>query len=351
MFPDYLQNGGKKPVKKEFKVLQEISNSIILVNNPAEIANLILDIVARHINAVNCSLTLVNENDEQCILAARGGVNNFIRYRVGNIGKGIAEWTEKKRVPFFVSNIDKNRRLKKLKRTRYHNNSFISCPIKRKNRLFGVLNVSGKKDKTDFTAEEFALIKMICNQAAIAFENYFLVNRLKMKADEMEEINHKLIQMDMVKTEFLTRLSHELRNPLNSIKGSIYYLNLSDNMNVCEQKDFFKIILKETDRLISFIENLLSFFETGDESGASKDGFVDLAEILNEINESGFLSNLSGKKPFKLVIDIKGRIPSVLGNRQGIVKMFYHLIEGFSRFLRENDNQILMRSSAEWKKC
>ncbi len=337
MFPDHLTNRKQKPVVKEFKLLQELTNSIILVNNPAEIANLILDIVTRYIDVVNCSLLLVNENDEQSILTTRGGVNNFVRYRAGIIGKGISGWAKTNRIPFFVGNIDKNRRFKKLKRLRYHNNTFISCPIIRNNRLFGVLNVCGKKDKSYFNADEFALIKMICNQASIAFENHVLVNRLKMKAVEMEEVNHKLMQMDMVKTEFLTRLSHELRNPLNSIKGSIYYLNQSDKMDVADQKDFFKIILKETDRLISFIENLLSFFETGDESGPSKDGVVDLAEILNEISESGFLLNLSGKKPFKLMVDIKGRIQSVLGDRQNIVKMFYHLIEGLTGFLKVND--------------
>ena len=40
---------------------------------------------------------------------------------------------------------------------------------------------------------------MISNQAAIVIQNAFLMNQLRVKATELEEINRKLMEFDVVK--------------------------------------------------------------------------------------------------------------------------------------------------------
>lgn len=324
--------------EKKFSILQEISSAIVITDDITAIANLLLDLAINYTNAEKGSLMLTNDRGELYILAARGIDIQLIKtYRI-KIGEGIAGTVAKTLVPVLVEDIENDTRFKENKRDRYKTLSFISCPIVSKNKLHGVLNINDKRDGTSFTEDEFDLITIIANQAAIALENAFLMKQLKLKAIELENINRKLIETDVAKTEFIANISHELRTPLNSIKGATYYLQQSVKMAEDEQKEFHNIISNETGKLISIVENLLDFLRLEDEVRIVKKSIINLADILDEILNSKSLKVILARKNLQLKIDIKDGISDIVGDKIRVVQFFINLIEGLSYYLERGDS-------------
>ncbi len=323
-------------IEKKLSILQEITTAIVTTNNISTIANLILELAINYTNAEKGSVMLLNESGELYILTARGiDINLINSYRI-KIGEGIAGFVAKTMTPIMVEDIDKDTRFKE-KRDRYKTRAFISCPIISRDKLLGVLNINDKKDNMPFSEDEFDLIKIIANQAAIALENAFLVSELMSKTVELEEINKKLIDTDIAKTEFLTRISHELRTPLNSIKGAIYYLQTADSVERKKQKEFHEIINVETEKVINIIENLLDFLRIEDESRLLKKSIIDLSEIINSFLDSITLKNILARKNIHINIKKEEVAPKIIGDKIKVTQLFINLIEGLSKFLEPND--------------
>jgi K+-sensing histidine kinase KdpD len=258
--------------EKRLSILHKISNAIVFTDNIHAVAELMLDLAVTHTNAEAGSLMLVNETGELSIFAARGLDNHLVDTYKEKIGEGIAGVVAMERRPVLVEDIDKDNRFKSKKRNHYKTNSFISCPVICKDRLLGVFNINDKKNGEHFREEEFALITIIANQAAITIENALLVSQLRTKAARLEDINRKLVEDDEAKTEFLTRVSHDLRTPLNSIKGSIYYLGRQEHITAEKQREFFDIIAREAAELADNVEHLLNFLRRENETRIKKIG-------------------------------------------------------------------------------
>jgi len=325
-------------LEKKFSILQEICHLITATTDVNALANFLLDRSIDYTNAEKGSLMLVSERDELYILAARGFDMQFIEtYRI-KMGEGIAGMVAQSRSPVLVEDIDRDERFKRKKRDRYKTKSFISCPLIRRDKVLGIININDKKDGTPFTEDEFDLLKVIADQVAIALENALLMNELRVKAVELEDINKKLIEADVDKTEFITRISHELRSPLNSIKGAIYYLKQSEKLKRSKQKEFYDIILEETTGLTSIVDNLLDFLRLEDETMIIKKSLINLKIMLKELSKSKGLNATLTKKNIQLNIDIGEGTYDIVGDKIRIAQLFINLIEGLSSYLESGDS-------------
>lgn len=328
-------------LEKKFLILQEITNTLVITDSIGAIANLILDLAINYANAEKGSFMLINDRDELYILASRGiDIGLTSTYRV-KIGEGIAGTVALNKVPVLVEDIDKDTRFKKWKRNRYNTRSFISCPIMSRNKLYGVLNINDKKGSTPFGEDEFTLMRVISNQAAIAIENAFLMNKLQLKAIELEEINRKLVESDIVKTEFLTRVSHELRTPLNSIKGSLYYLRQHRELGRIDIEEFYDIISEEVDRLIYIVEDQLDFLRLEDETKIIRKSVFDIADILRDVTNSRSIRNIIKRRNISINLNISDRISPVAGDRVRIFQLFINLIDSLCHYLEYGDTLII----------
>ncbi len=327
-----------QPYEKKFLILQEISSVIAATKDITTLAYLMLDRAIDYTNAEKGSLMLKNEMNELYILAARGFDFPFIETYKVKMGEGIAGIVAQTQACILVEDIEDDVRFKRIKRDRYKTKSFISCSITSRDKLFGIININDKKDDTPFTEDELNLLKVIADQVAIAFENAFLIKQLRTKAAELEEMNRKLIETDIDKTEFITRISHELRSPLNSIKGAIYYLLQSEKLKKDKLREFYNIILDETSGLVSIVENLIDFLRLENEAMVIKKSLINIPELLDDISKSKGLSIVLVEKNIHFTIDVNKHMPDIIGDKIKVTHLFMNLIEGLSYYLQSGDS-------------
>ncbi|GAB4389271.1 MAG: GAF domain-containing protein [Thermodesulfovibrionales bacterium] len=327
--------------EKKLAIIQEITSAVATANSISTVANLMLDLAISYTDAEKGSLMLINDRDELYILAARGiDVHLMGSYRT-RVGEGIVGTVALNRAPVLVEDIGKDPRFAKLRRDRYRTRSFISCPVMSKKKLLGVLNINDKNDGSPFSQDEFDLLRIIADQAAIALENASLMSQLKAKAAEMEEINRKLIESDVAKTETLTSLSHELRTPLNSIKGAVYHLASSEEAGRPRSREFYDIIQEETDKLIGLVENLLSFLRLEDEARSVRKGVLNLEELFGEMLASQTMKAILAGRNLTIAADIPKGLSDVVGDKVKVTQMFLNLASGLGGFLETGDSMLL----------
>ncbi|MYD65296.1 MAG: response regulator [Chloroflexi bacterium] len=135
-------------------------------------------------------------------------------------------------------------------------------------------------------------------------------------------------ELERLRAEFLAMVSHELRAPLTSIKGSAAtVLDSTSELDPAVVRQFFRIIADQADHMHELVSDLLDVarIETGELAVGPEP--ADMAALL-ERARSGF-SNAGGTSP--LAIDIEPDLPLVMADRRRIVQVLGNLLSNAAR--------------------
>ncbi len=168
-----------------------------------------------------------------------------------------------------------------------------------------------------------------------------LVNATPIYSDDGSEMQSVVVtlqdmtpleELERLRAEFLAMVSHELRSPLTSIKGSAAtLLDETANLNSAEVSQFHRIINDQADRMRRMITDLLdvAHIETGTLSVNPEPSGV--ADLIDQAKTS-FVSGGGGND---LQIDLPPDMPSVMADRQRVAQVFSNLLSNASRYSRE----------------
>ena len=140
-------------------------------------------------------------------------------------------------------------------------------------------------------------------------------------------------ELERLRAEFLAMVSHELRAPLTSIKGSAATLLESLNsLDPVEIIQFIRIIESEADRMRDLISELLDVarIETGTLSVFPQP--VEVADLVDEARNT-FLS--SGGRD-NVSIDLQPNLLKVLADRRRIIQVLGNLLSNAARYSPES---------------
>lgn len=143
----------------------------------------------------------------------------------------------------------------------------------------------------------------------------------KLKEDETQNLK--------ARNEFTANVTHELRTPINGIKGHI--LTLVDQVEDAEQKKTLDIVLYCCDNMLAIINNILDYakLETGKFTIEEKE--FDFYQMMEKIVATHSVE--INKKELRMRVDIDDRIPQLLiGDELRLVQILNNLLSNAVKF-------------------
>ncbi|MBN2471123.1 MAG: GAF domain-containing protein, partial [Anaerolineae bacterium] len=212
----------------------------------------------------------------------------------------------------------------------------LLVPIVQRQTYIGLIEaVFTSPDSTPQT-HALALIESLAQQAAIAAENVNLIEELEQRARELGDANR-------LKNEFLARISHELRTPMNSIIGFSETLRSGIYGELSPQAgDRVERILRNGRILLTLIDDLLdiSRIEAGKMSLRLRAvSLIDIVQAAVEASESQFIT-----RGLHLSLHIPPELPPVHADAVRLRQVINNLLSNALKFTHEGTITIRMGS-------
>ena len=141
-----------------------------------------------------------------------------------------------------------------------------------------------------------------------------------------------LEELERLRAEFLGVVSHELRAPLTTIKGSAATaLRSPSPLDPVEARQFFRIIDEQADQMRDLINDLLDLtrIESGNLSVAPEP--TEVAAVIEQARNA-FLSSGAGNA---VEVEVVPALPRIGADRQRVAQVLYNLFANASRYSPE----------------
>jgi len=147
--------------------------------------------------------------------------------------------------------------------------SVLCVPLVAQGQTLGIVYLDNRMKIANFNEHDAEMLTAFANQAAVAIQNARLYENLRKSMEErlrlQQEVADKetqrlaLEKANRVKSDFIGYLSHELRNPLTTIRGFVQTLASDTDHSLGEQTraEFYETIEAEADRMLTLINELL----------------------------------------------------------------------------------------------
>ncbi|MCU7816892.1 MAG: histidine kinase [Candidatus Thiodiazotropha sp. (ex Rostrolucina anterorostrata)] len=150
---------------------------------------------------------------------------------------------------------------------------------------------------------------------------------------ELKEANERLQELDRVKDDFMSSVTHELRTPLASIRAFSEILNDDPEIELNERRRFLGIIVSETKRLSRLVNQVLDLakIESGRADWNAED--VDLLEVVEQALAS--TEQLFAERGTQVIRETPNSACMVTGDRDRLMQVLVNLLSNANKFVSE----------------
>jgi len=184
----------------------------------------------------------------------------------------------------------------------------------------------------------------------VSFQVYFMLmhwNRslekeVEKKTYELQNSNESLVaanlklkELDRLKTEFVSMVSHELKTPLTAMKTSSEFLR-EDTCDSAVRSQMLDIIIRSVDRQTRMVDDLLDISRIESNKMRYNMADISLQETVDHCLED--ISALFGSKGIDIDLDIPDDLSLVYADRDRLIQVFVNLLGNAIKFTQEGGN-------------
>lgn len=199
------------------------------------------------------------------------------------------------------------------KQSGFATRSILAVPLAARDKVIGVLEAMNKRQGSEFSDEDLALLTVLGDQAAVAVQNALLFR-----------------QSDLV-----AEMVHEIRTPLAAV---VAYTELMQRPSVTmsQVRQFSDIILHEAERLNEMVKNFLDFARL--ESGRARltQDPVDLSTVIRMV--VSVLQPQADAKQIGITVGVPTSLPPVVGDAQRLHQVMLNLLGNAVKYCKPGDS-------------
>ncbi|MDR2191882.1 MAG: GAF domain-containing protein [Endomicrobium sp.] len=183
--------------------LHEFGMSVSGIGTQKELAESVVNIACKLTSAQAGSLMFIDKDiNDLYILAAKGLPEDVVKVVRIKLGENISGKVAQTGKPIFVEDIEADIRfLRPNSNERYETKSFVSVPLRGRNKIIGVLNINAAREIKSFDDRDIRLLTILADQSAMLFDNlelykgiqgfYFeMINTLARMIDAKDSYTH-----------------------------------------------------------------------------------------------------------------------------------------------------------------
>jgi signal transduction histidine kinase/putative methionine-R-sulfoxide reductase with GAF domain len=205
--------------------------------------------------------------------------------------------------------------------------SALFVPIRNRNGVpIGCIYLMTMNPETALLSRDVSLVTALSNQAAIAIENARIFSLEREKVEALREL-------EQLKSNFLSSVSHDLRTPLTALKtSSEALLELSDGEGMSKHRQLIQIINRNVERMAELVSDILEMASL--QSGTLRLNYerLFLSEVLGDLFQTIF--PMVEIKKQTLNLEISSDL-YVMADRRRIEQVLMNLLSNAHRFTPE----------------
>src|SRR5262249_15677675 len=216
--------------------------------------------------------------------------------------------------------------------------TILGVPMLRDGVPIGGLTLS-RSEVRPFTDKQIELVQTFADQAAIAMENVRLF-------DEIQDKSRQLQLASEHKSQFLARMSHELRTLLNAIIG-LTEMMVSNAARFGREKALepLRRVNAAGTHLLSLINEILDLSKIEAGKLELNPELVDLTRLIDEV--VGTAGQLAEKNQNRLVVEAQENVGALTADSMRLKQILLNLLSNACKFTKEGEVALRVRKVAD----
>jgi len=170
----------------ELDALYQAGKSLSSTEDLGVLLDRIVSLATEVIGAKTGSIMLIQRPENVLTIKSAIGLDSkIIEGTKLELGKSIAGYVAQNETPLIIEDIEKDRKFKRLSKKHYATKSLLCVPLKIKERVLGVINLSDKITGMPFSQDDLRLLTTFASQAAIAIDDAYHFEQSRKKVEEL----------------------------------------------------------------------------------------------------------------------------------------------------------------------